>query len=806
MKFKKAAAALCAAVLSMTAVSFSAFAADTGVKIDETNFPGERFRKDVSDKYDTDHDGILSDSEISNALKITFYGDYDSYQGIEYLTNISELSVDKHSIPLFDFDLLPNLQSVSLQNCYTDLDFSGNPHLRDIFLFQIMTPDGVDVLPLDLKNNTELEELILYGSGVTTCDISNCSDLKTLTVKGGDKALYDSLCVSDHTNLESLCITDLRLKEIDLSKNTALKNLICFSNDLTVLDISNNPYLLKAYTEGQKEEGYAGETVNYIYDGDPDSDENEDYYELMVDSETKIITEKADTDVVAIDETNFPDENFREIVKEFDTDENGSLSEDEIAAVTEIDCWPRGISSIKGIEYFMALTYLDCSSNQLTELDVSNNTRLTYLNCELNDITTLDVSKNTALTELYCYGNQLTELNVNNTALEKLHCDDNQLTALDVSDNTALTELDCSRNQITELDVSKNTALVRLECADNKLTALDVSKNTELEILSCDSNKLKELDVRNCTELIDLYCGNDIYDFKNRNEIVSLDISNNTKLVNLGCYNNKIEKLDVSNNNVLETVQCGGNKLTTFDISKCPDLRILQIHENQLTSLDICNNQLILDAYYKGEEKTTGNDAKWYIYHYSEDFYDYSELVVDPKVTIIAEAPKPEEKPVTLTDEKTKVTVAGALDGLKLNVKPADVKDAVAAYDITLTDADNKVVQPSGKIEISIPCETKGLYVYHIKDDGTKEYIESKYVDGCYVFTADHLSVYALMKDKSVTTPEENKPENKPEQKPSTGDTKPADDSNKPTGSAAGIAFAGIALAGAALMVSKKRK
>ena len=41
-------------------------------------------------------------------------------------------------------------------------------------------------------------------------------------------------------------------------------------------------------------------------------------------------------------------------------------------------------------------------SNQLTSLDVSNNTALTYLDCGNNQLTSLDVSNNTALEYLYC--------------------------------------------------------------------------------------------------------------------------------------------------------------------------------------------------------------------------------------------------------------------------------------------------------------------------------------------------------------------------------------------------------------------
>jgi hypothetical protein len=92
--------------------------------------------------------------------------------------------------------------------------------------------------------------------------------------------------------------------------------------------------------------------------------------------------------------------------------------------------------------------------NQLTSLDVSNNTALTFLSCNENQLTSLDVSNNTALTELYCAFNQLTSLDVSaNPALTALTCYTNQLTSLDVSSNNALTELYCFNNQLTSLDV-----------------------------------------------------------------------------------------------------------------------------------------------------------------------------------------------------------------------------------------------------------------------------------------------------------------------------------------------------------------
>lgn len=63
---------------------------------------------------------------------------------------------------------------------------------------------------------------------------------------------------------------------------------------------------------------------------------------------------------VAINSTNFPDDNFRTVVETFDKDGNGTLSTAEIEAVTSIDCSNNSIQSLKGIEYFTSLDALSC--------------------------------------------------------------------------------------------------------------------------------------------------------------------------------------------------------------------------------------------------------------------------------------------------------------------------------------------------------------------------------------------------------------------------------------------------------------
>jgi len=62
-----------------------------------------------------------------------------------------------------------------------------------------------------------------------------------------------------------------------------------------------------------------------------------------------------------------------------------------INTITYLDVSYWDISDLTGIEDFTALTYLNCSQNQLSSLDLSANTSLTSLSCVNNLLISLDV-------------------------------------------------------------------------------------------------------------------------------------------------------------------------------------------------------------------------------------------------------------------------------------------------------------------------------------------------------------------------------------------------------------------------------
>ena len=94
-----------------------------------------------------------------------------------------------------------------------------------------------------------------------------------------------------------------------------------------------------------------------------------------------------------------PDNNFLSALIDLGVDTNGDgiISQDEAEAIISLDISDQNIGVLTGIQAFVNLKHLDCSSNQLATLDVSHNTALIELWCVGNKITNLDVSNNTAL-------------------------------------------------------------------------------------------------------------------------------------------------------------------------------------------------------------------------------------------------------------------------------------------------------------------------------------------------------------------------------------------------------------------------
>ena len=367
---------------------------------------------------------------------------------------------------------------------------------------------------------------------------------------------------------------------------------------------------------------------------------------------------------VYISDLTFPDETFQNYVKQFDENNNGTLSPEERYAVTEISVPNKDISNLYGIQFFPNLVKLDCDQNNLSSLDVSQNPALKYLYCEQNNLSSLDVSSNSALKYLHCTQNNLSSLDVSqNPALEYLLCAQNKLTSLDVSKNEALKLLNCKNNQLTNLNVEytnidPSVFLSELLAQDNtypitvgsdrtfNLSALpgkfEVSKADNWNGGSVNGNTLtvnkgetqvtytydcgkglSETFTLNVTVGIRIYGENfPNYEFR---QYLKANIDkdgdgylNDTEL--------NITKLDVSGQYIanlkgieffpnLEKLYCYNNKLTSLDVSKNPELKELWCTNNKLTSLDVSKNtkleKLLCDKNQLTELNVRNNTELW---------------------------------------------------------------------------------------------------------------------------------------------------------------------------------------------------
>jgi len=381
--------------------------------------------------------------------------------------------------------------------------------------------------------------------------------------------------------------------------------------------------------------------------------------------------------------TYVPDDNFENYLEAYGIG-NGIANDDSvfthnIDTLTFLYITNQNISDLKGIEDFTGLNGLECGYNQLTNLDLSQNTALTSLNCSYNQLISLNLSNNSVLTHLDCWQNELTSLdlrNRNNTALDIYTQSNPNLFCIDVDDPVwsatnwtgidpsssfsyncsapqtyvpddnfeayleangmgngianddsvlthnidTLTYLYINSQNISDLTgIEDFTALTFLSCAANQLHSLNVSQNTALESLYCYKNQLTSLDVRTNFDLIDLYCY--------LNQLTSLDVSQNTALTELECWYNQLSSLDLKTNTALTTLMCGGNQLTSLNVSNNASLINLHCSTNQLTTLDVSHNTVLTSFHCYNNSLTSldvrnGNNTNFTVFH----SYDNSNL------------------------------------------------------------------------------------------------------------------------------------------------------------------------------------
>lgn len=445
------------------------------------------------------------------------------------------------------------------------------------------------------------------------------------------------LDVSDNLALANLYVSDNALTELDLSENFALRFVHCENNEGLTLNLGSNAVLIQCYAnflnnggesgenglcEGYSWEYYGGEAVaGLVFSEDADIICNEELLEEYLEDVWH--------------------STWYYLADQYDEDSSGSLSEEEIQKVTELEIpsyWSFDQTTLDGIERFTELKSLTIADQELVEIDLSQNTKLEKLVLSgITGILELDLSSLNSIKELSIENCEFTSVDITGmTALQKLDISEEEsvlesiggldtavaLTEL-VMMNTALESLDISAlaslekmnvygsaslQTITGLDNADN--LVELEASQSGITSLDVSGMDSLETLSCfECKSLASLNIGaksvktlafganglsevtgwdQITKVVYLDCRS--------NPLQSIDVSGYSDLEYLLCSGCELTELNIASNAKLKYLMCQDNKISTLIIANNPDLYYLECYKNKITSLDIQANPALLDA------------------------------------------------------------------------------------------------------------------------------------------------------------------------------------------------------------------
>ena len=325
-------------------------------------------------------------------------------------------------------------------------------------------------LKSEMANNSNLSEII--GGSEDAITVGNNA---TLTIKDANLEITsNSSAFEGASDYQNLSIWDSNIK----ATCKAYKKDDCYAlNKFSLLQIVDSYVTLTGYSQAVNK---LDQFIRYgSYIKDPFSASYSTAKRSFTNSSgEEIVKEVVIAKSPKIDSENFPDAVFRKYVQDnFDKKDMEGKQDyhldpsSEGSAVKELNLSGLGISNLKGIEFFLNLEKLDCSDNNITHLNVSQNTKLTELNCQNNQLVQLVVTG--------CSG------------LYSLHCNDNQLQELNVSDLTNLTFLICSNNKLTTLNLENNTKLNSILCSDNLLTSLKIKTCSYLSVLNVFNNKFK---------------------------------------------------------------------------------------------------------------------------------------------------------------------------------------------------------------------------------------------------------------------------------------------------------------------------
>jgi len=440
----------------------------------------------IQEGVDTNFDDEISitEAEVVTYLNIGYnwpYNEISDITEIYYFANIDTLLCGGNSLTSLDVSNNSNLKL---------LDCSGNYFLDTLLL----------------GNNVNIEEINLdYVYTQNAFDFSGLPNLKVLRFSH-----VNNLDVSNNLNLEEL-LCDFSSGPINVSNNPNLIKLICKNQEY--LDVTNSPLLEYLECEGG-------------------------IYKLT----------------------------------EIDLSNNTSLK--------KLVLWFNNISQLN-LSQNTALQFIDCSFNLIQNIDFTNNVNSEYIACGGDSLQNINVTGLVNL-ETLATGNFLDSTSSN-------------LMDLDVSTNTSLRRLYCPSGNLSLLDLSANNQLEELYCGYNDFDTLILCANTNLWYLHIDGMpQLTHVFIPDTTQPPAYYAfGSPNFNFADCTMLGLEDISYNIPEISIypNPANDKIyfDNLTVNSNLIYKIIDLSSNIIKTekFDSefinisSLATGIYIIQVADNK---------------------------------------------------------------------------------------------------------------------------------------------------------------------------------------------------------------------------------
>ena len=305
---------------------------------------------------------------------------------------------------------------------------------------------------------------------------------------------------------------------------------------------------------------------------------------------------------------NIPDANFKAFLLTYtttDTNGDSEIQVSEAAAFTGlIYCPNQNISDLTGIEAFTGLTELFCQFNQLTSIDLSNNTNLVKLICYGNNLRRLNVKNgnNTNFNQFMTTG--ASSGAIGNTELGCITVDDANYSTNNWSNIDAhsyFSSINCVNEMTYVPDDNFEQALIGLGIdlyLDDSVATFQMNSITHLSLNNLGISDLTGIE--DCISLATLYFGNNSTGPNNTITGV-IDLSNSInieKVYGAGAVNGNIITnviFNSSNNYTLTHLLLSGNQITNIDLTKLYALEYLYLENNPLNSLDLSSNTMLSD-------------------------------------------------------------------------------------------------------------------------------------------------------------------------------------------------------------------